>query len=677
METPYIVQQDPWLRPFEAQIAGRKIQADRKEQNLTGGQPLHDFAAGHLYFGLHRTPEGWVFREWAPNATSIHLIGDFSGWKELPSYAMQPVGDGCWEIRLPESRLVHGDLYKLLIRWKGGEGERLPAYANRTVQDERTKQFAAQVWAPEKPYRWHVRNFTRKDQAPLIYEAHVGMATEALRVGTFAEFRDTVVPYVKQAGYNTIQLMAIQEHPYYGSFGYHVSNFFAVSCRFGTPDDLKSLIDTAHENGLAVIMDLVHSHSVKNVLEGLNLFDGTPYQYFHADEGRRNHPAWDSLCFDYGKNQVLHFLLSNCRYWLEEYHFDGFRFDGVTSMLYLHHGLSVDFDEYAKYFDGQEDNDAITYLMLANKLIHQTSPRAITIAEEVSGMPGMATPIDKGGIGFDYRLAMGTPDYWIRIIKETSDENWNVGNIFYELCRKREDEQTIGYVESHDQALVGDKTIIFRLIDKEMYTHMQIGDESLIVDRGIALHKMIRLITLSTAGNGYLAFMGNEFGHPEWIDFPREGNGWSYLYARRQWSLVQNPKLKYRFLAAFDRAMLEKVGARPDTFTSRPVCVHENEAAQVLVYRRGGLLYCFNFNPTQSFSDYMFQVEPGKYKVTLHTDSPDFGGFDRIEDNRIYYTTDDRPGQHMQQHTLHLYLPARCALVLEKIPTPSLFDSED
>ena len=673
---PIIVQRDPWLEPYAAQIAGRMARAEQKQQVLTGGQPLKDFAAGHLFFGLHRTDRGWVFREWAPHATAIHLIGDFSSWKILPKYALHAIGNGCWEIELPEVAMVHGDLYKLLVEWPEGQGERLPSYANRVVQDDQTKLFCAQVWNPREPYVWSLPRFTPTFRHPLIYETHVGMATEALRVGTFNEFRDFLIPYIKEAGYNTIQLMAIQEHPYYGSFGYHVSNFFAVSSRFGTPDDLKALIDTAHENGLAVIMDLVHSHSVKNVNEGLNCFDGTPYQYFHEGD-RRNHPAWDSLCFNYDKPEVLHFLLSNCRYWMEEYHFDGFRFDGVTSMLYLHHGLGVDFTDYSSYFNGSQDDDAATYLILANRLIHEVNPQAVTIAEEVSGMPGIATPIVQGGFGFDYRLAMGVPDYWIKLIKEQRDEDWQVGNIFYELCRKRDDERTIGYVESHDQALVGDKTVIFRLIDKEMYTHMRISDPNLTVDRGIALHKMIRLITLSTAGDGYLCFMGNEFGHPEWIDFPREGNDWSFQYARRQWSLVQNKQLKYKYLADFDRAMLHVVASRDDFFDARPEGLHENQEAHVLCYRRNNLIFVFNFNPSVSYTDYKIHVTPGKYKIVLQTDAPEFGGFGRIDDQRVYYTDSDSPDPKMQQYTLHLYLPARTAMVLESLHIPSLRDLDD
>jgi len=677
MGIPLFIQNDEWLMPFAKQIAQREKLATAKEKELTQGVTLSDFATGYLYFGLHRTASGWIFREWAPNATAIYMIGEFTNWKVNPEYALKRLSKGVWEIELSSNQLRHQQLYRLLICWKDGQGERIPSYANRTVQDEQTKIFSAQVWNPEQPFVWTApvvdgNGNATGSSAPLIYESHVGMATEEHRVGTFTEYRDKIIPYLKQSGYNTIQLMAIQEHPYYGSFGYHVSNFFAVSSRFGTPDEFKSLIDTAHRAGLRVIMDLIHSHSVKNVAEGLNIFDGTPYQYFHADEKRRNHPAWDSLCFNYGKNEVLHFLLSNCKYWLEEYHLDGFRFDGITSMLYTHHGLSRDFTEYAMYFDGSEDRDATTYLMLANKLIHQVKPDAITIAEEMSGMPGIATPIPEGGVGFDYRLAMGTPDYWIKVIKEQTDQNWDVGNIYYELSRKRDDEKTIGYVESHDQALVGDKTVFFRLVDKDIYNKMKVGNKSLVIERGIALHKMIRLITIATSGNGYLCFMGNEFGHPEWIDFPRQGNNWSYQYARRQWKLLSNPELKYRFLAEFDKAMLALI-SKENFFAHPAELIYEDKPGQILTFRRGDLVFIFNFNPDQSYTDFGILTGPGKFHIALNTDAPQFGGFGRIDETFDYFTGSIIPDRPMENNYLKVYIPARCGVVFRKMPTKSIY----
>lgn len=667
MEQLNIIKHDPWLKPFAAAIEGRHNDAVNKERELTAeAGSLDNFANAHNYFGLHRTSRGgWIFREWAPNATAITLIGDFSGWKPMKKFALHRVegSDGVWETRVRPSDIHHGQHYKMLVEWDGGQGERIPAYAQRVVQDPETGLFSAQVWDPENPYVWKVKKFDPDTRPLMIYECHIGMAQDREGVGTYAEFRDNILPRIHRDGYNAIQIMAIQEHPYYGSFGYHVSNFFAASSRFGTPEDLKSLIDRAHEFKIAVIMDIVHSHAVKNEAEGLGRLDGSYNQYFYGD-GRREHPAWDSLLFDYGKNEVLHFLLSNCKYWLEEYHFDGFRFDGVTSMLYYNHGLGQAFGSYDDYYNGGQDTNAITYLTLANKLIHEVNPRAITIAEEMSGMPGLAIPFKDGGIGFDYRMAMGIPDYWIKTLKEKKDEDWKPTSIFWELTNRRADEKTISYVESHDQALVGDKTVIFRLIDKEMYWHMMVGDEDMTVARGMALHKMIRLVTASTINGGYLNFMGNEWGHPEWIDFPREGNGWSYKYARRQWSLVDREDLKYKFLNNFDNAMVSLI-AGVYNFQALPVVkLWEKDDDQVLAYRRGDLVFVFNFSPVRSYTDYGVLTMPGEYEVVLSSDNPDFGGYGNIDETVRHFTEPDPLYTPLGLGWLKLYLPARSAQVL-------------
>lgn len=663
-----IIKHDLWLEPFEEAINGRYRYVLGKKSELTNGgkQSLSDFATGYLYFGLHKTSKGWVFREWAPNATQIYLIGTFSNWKEDQAYAMTRLENGNWEIELPADVLHHGDLYKLIVHWNGGCGERIPAWATRVVQDAQTGIFNAQVWDPQTPYVFKTKNFKPATDPLLIYECHIGMAQQEEKVGTYNEFREKILPRVAKAGYNCIQVMAVQEHPYYGSFGYHVSNFFAASSRFGTPDELKELIDAAHALGIAVIMDIVHSHSVKNEVEGLANFAGDPNQYFYPG-ARREHPAWDSLCFDYGKNEVIHFLLSNCKYWLEEYSFDGFRFDGVTSMLYFSHGLGEAFVNYADYYNGHQDDNAICYLTLANDLIHQVKVNAITIAEDVSGMPGIAAKIEDGGYGFDYRMAMNIPDYWIRTIKDKIDEDWKPSSMFWEVTNRRKNEKTISYAESHDQALVGDKTIIFRLIDADMYWHMQKGDANYVVNRGIALHKMIRLITASTMNGGYLNFMGNEFGHPEWIDFPREGNGWSCKYARRQWDLVDNKNLLYHVMADFDADML-KLLKGVKSFQTTPVQeIWHNDEDQVLAFQRKDLIFVFNFNPKKSFTDYGFLVTPGKYMAVLNTDSPLYGGNGLTDDTVEHFTVADPLYAREKKEWLKIYIPARTAVVLKKM----------
>ncbi len=671
-ETLKIVKDDPWLEPYSPIINARaKSVLNLKDKLTSNYKSLKEFASGHLYYGLHKTNSNWVFREWAPNATEIYLIGDFNNWEQNIDFRLKKVKDGNWELMLPLEKINKGDKFKLFIKWRTGFGERLPSYANRCIQDENTKLFDSVAW-PMDEYKWKHSSPVGKIKNPIIYEAHVGMATEEGKVGSYNEFKTNVLPHIKETGYNTVQLMAIQEHPYYGSFGYHVSNFFAVSSRFGTPEELKELIDEAHRLGLAVIMDIVHSHSVKNENEGLGLFDGKPDLYFHGDE-RREHVAWDSLCFNYSKDHVLHFLLSNCRYWLEEFKFDGFRFDGVTSMLYIDHGLSRDFTSYEFYFDGGQDADAINYLSLANLLIHEINPHAISIAEEMSGMPGLAESVEHGGYGFDYRMAMGTPDYWIKLIKERADDDWDMSEMFHELTSKRVGEKTISYCESHDQALVGDKTIIFRLIDKDMYWHMNNDSKNLIVDRGIALHKMIRLISFATNGGGYLNFMGNEFGHPEWIDFPREGNGWSYHYARRQWSLAKNNDLRYSQLGNFDNAMIhlnENYNFLKDEWSHK---ITDNSADKVIAFSRGGLLFVFNFNPSQAFTDYGIQTPAGKYSIVLCTDSKVFGGFNNIDETTTYLSL--RQGGVSGNDWLKLYLPPRTAVVLKRNETKSVYEA--
>ena len=689
---------DEYLKPYEDAIRGRARRAADRMQELTQGRcSLADWANAHNYYGLHKVKargrgEQWCFREWAPHATSMWLVGDFNGWKIDPGFELFRIeGTDVWERRIPADRIHHGDHYHLEVRWEGGHGERIPAYARYVTQDERTKLFSACVWDPEKAYEWKnrtVRVLADRQPVsapvgedadgtvlPLIYEAHVGMASEEEKVATYAEFRDNMLPRIKRAGYNTVQLMAIMEHPYYGSFGYHVSSFFAASSRFGTPDDLKSLVDTAHGMGLRVIMDIVHSHAVANERDGLSRFDGTDYQYFHSG-AKGWHSAWGSRCFDYGKTDVIHFLLSNCKFWLEEYGFDGYRFDGVTSMLFWNHGLGDAFTNYGMYFNGSVDDDAWVYLNLANRVIHEVKPSAITIAEDVSGIPGCAAPVEDCGIGFDYRMAMGEPDFWFRLAEKVRDDDWSMGRIFWELTDKRAEEKVVSYVESHDQALVGGKTFFFQCVDKEIYWGMRKDQENLVIDRGVALHKMARLATLALNGGAYLNFMGNEFGHPEWIDFPRAENGWDYSHARRQWSLRENPELRFKGLADFDEAMIKSLAGlaglggskQRSVKPSKPIKLVSNEPDKVLAFVRGDLLLVFNFNPTQSFTDYGVLVPPAtKWRHLFDTDEVRFGGQGRIQPGVTHVPSlvfDSNQGELVQQ--IKLYLPSRTAVLLKR-----------
>ena len=616
-----ILKLDPALQPYASDLTLRMDNyARKKAQLLQPGSTLKDFANGYLYYGLHKTRTGWVYREWAPHAEIAAFVGDFNDWN-VNTHRMTRLQGGNWEIRLPRDMLQHGQNVKVRFFVDGRWIERIPAYMNRVVQSWSDGSFSGQVWDPEEPFVWTDSAFFKKCRAamPLIYECHVGMANEEECIGTYREFMEHVLPRVKQDGYNCIQIMAIMEHPYYASFGYQVSNFFAPSSRFGTPEELKALINAAHGMGIAVLLDLIHSHTVKNTAEGLSEFDGTDNLYCVAGD-RGYHSAWDTRLFDYDKNEVLHFLLSNCKYWIEEFHFDGFRFDGVTSMLYHDHGLGENFDSYRKYFSLNTNTAAVTYLQLANELIHSVNPMALTIAEDMSGMPGMCLPVRQGGIGFDYRLNMGVPDFWIHTLRDLRDEQWDIARMWHELTTRRPQEKNIGYCESHDQALVGDKTIMFWLADAEMYWHMSIDDRSPKIARAMDYHKLIRLVSALLSGEGYLNFMGNEFGHPEWIDFPRAGNGNSGKYARRQWSLVDSAELKYQYLLRFDNVMLQVI-------TRYALLLGDTELYRiqdkVLLFRRGDAIAAFNFH---TWAEQTVKLPPETGKLIFCTDETQFGG---------------------------------------------------
>ena len=655
-----IIELDGYLEPFSGAIDARMENYKQTKKGLVGSRGnIVYFANGYKYYGFHMEVDGWVYREWAPAAEDMFLCGDFNNW-DLYSHKMEKLIDGNFEIKLPLDSLKSGDKVQAVVIHGGETLRRVPTYATRVVQDPNTYLWCAEIDDTLDEFPWTDGDF-KPAKTPFIYECHIGMSSEEGRVATYREFRENMLPRVKELGYNTLQIMAIMEHPYYGSFGYQVSNFFAASSRYGTSRELKELINSAHEMGLTVLLDLVHSHAVKNTNEGLNGFDGTEYQFFH-EGGRGEHSAWGTKLFNYGKSEVLHFLLSNLKFWMEVYHFDGFRFDGVPSMLYHAHGLGSAVTNYGMYFGDNTEMEAVAYLQLANELIHKVNKNALTIAEDMPGMPGRARKIRDGGIGFDYRLSMGVPDLWIKTLKEVPDEGWDMAKLWFELTQRRVGEKNIGYAESHDQALVGDKTIMFRLCDAEMYWNMNKGSNNAIIDRGVALHKMIRLLTASLAGEGYLNFMGNEFGHPEWIDFPREGNGWSYHYCRRQWSLVDNPALRYGELREFDRQMVALL-KKGNLIAKENVSLWYDQDNKIIIYSKGGKIFAFNFNPTQSFEGYFVPTGiNGKFKAEFTSDESRFGGFDRVDTN-YKYETQEKDGKV----GFYCYLPARTATVFKKI----------
>ncbi|KAK7227070.1 hypothetical protein V2G26_015073 [Clonostachys chloroleuca] len=630
-----VVKLDPWLEPFSDALRRRFSKTQEWIQTINESEGgIDKFSQGFNHYGFTINDNTIVYREWAPNAEEAYLIGDFNEWNR-GSHPMVKNKFGVFEITLPakdgQPQIPHNSKVKISLTLPGAKELIVSQHGSTSAR---------------------------------VYEAHVGISSPDQKVATYKEFTANMLPRINDLGYNIIQLMAVMEHAYYASFGYQVNNFFAASSRYGTPEDLKELIDTAHSLGIVVLLDIVHSHASKNVLDGLNEFDGTDHQYFHAG-GKGRHDQWDSRLFNYGHHEVMRFLLSNLRFWMDEYQFDGFRFDGVTSMLYVHHGMGFGFSGgYHEYFGSEVDEEAVVYLALANHLIHSLYPESITIAEDVSGMPALCLPVSLGGVGFDYRLAMAVPDMWIKILKEVKDEEWDIGNICFTLTNRRHGEKTIAYAESHDQALVGDKTLMMHLCDAELYTNMSVlSPLTSVIDRGMALHKMIRLLTHSLGGEGYLNFEGNEFGHPEWLDFPREGNGNSFWYARRQLNLTSDNLLRYQFLNNFDRGMNrceEKFGwlHSPQAFVSL-----KHEGDKVIVFERAGLVFIFNFHHASSFTDYRIGIEvPGTYRIVLNSDSKEYGGFNRVDEETRFFTT---PMEwNGRKNWTHVYIPSRTALIL-------------
>ncbi|CAL5219263.1 g1061 [Coccomyxa viridis] len=647
---------------------------------------LTDFAKGYEKLGFRREGNTVVYREWCPAATSAQLIGDFNGWGGTH---MEEDGLGVWKAVLPDDpqgrpAIAHGSRVKIRLQHPDGYFvDRIPAWIKwaTVAAGQMGAKYDGIYWDPpqQERHQWQHERPTGELPSLRVYEAHVGMSSEEPKVASYAEFKDNVLPRIAKLGYNAIQLMAVQEHAYYASFGYHVTNPFAASSRSGNPEMLKALIDEAHRLGLRVLLDVVHSHVSSNADDGLAGYDFGQKEedsYFCSGE-RGYHTQWDSRLFNYKNWEVLRYLLSNLRWWLEEYRFDGFRFDGVTSMLYWHHGINMAFSgNYNEYFSPATNVDAVVYLMLANDLIHQLSPQAITVAEDVSGMPTLCRPVAEGGVGFDYRLGMGTPDLWVKLVKEQRDENWSMSALVSSLCNRRRSERTVGYVESHDQSLVGDQTLAWRLMGAEMYTGMStMQPETPVIARGVSLHKIVRTLTMALGGEGWLGFMGNEFGHPEWIDFPREGNGWSHDYCRRQWSLADAEHLRYKYMNAWDEAM-QRLDEEYGFLSSEHLMVsYSGDKEQVIVAERGPLVFVFNFSPYNDYEGYKIGTpEPGRYKAIASSDDKQYGGQGRIDNTIEHFThPEGTPGMREtnfndRAFSMKVYAPSRTVGIYARMP---------
>ena len=651
-----LMERDPSLNPWAGDIRMHLDRYNERRWRLAGDGSLSEFANGYHYFGFHRTDEGWAFREWLPGADAVWLTGDFNNWQRY-ACPLIPIGNGVWEVRLRgQDALKHGQMVKLIVGRQGASFERVPAYIHRCVKDHIGGALCGEIWMPGQPFQWTDGDFFRfkRPRSPMIYEAHVGMAQEHGRVGSFREFADETLGWVQYAGYNTVLLMAVQEDPDYASMGRRVANFFAPSHRFGTPEDLKYLVNKAHELDISVLMEVCCCWASPNVGEGLSQQDGTDWQYFLTGP-RGWHPKHGTRLFDYGRDDVLHFLLSNLKYWMEEYHFDGFRFDGVTSMLYENHGMSA-FDRPDAYFSMNTNVDARIFLMLANELIHGFNDKAMTIAEEDSGFPGMCLPLEYGGVGFDYRQDEGVQALWAALIRDQRQQDWDMSRLWATLTAGRPGEMRLCSPEPRERSLMA------RMAGEALETGMGKEDKDPEVDRAADMQKAIRLLTCALSGNGFLTFMGNEFGHPDRVDFPRAENRFSGLNARRRWSLVNDWSLKYEWLANFDRAMTFLFNRFAIHCAGDPERLLIDDEKKLIAFSRGGMLFVFNLHPTQDARRVFINAGSGAYRAALTTDEWPFGGRERVSKEAAFRTSDAPGGTGF-----FIDLPCRFGAVFERL----------
>ncbi|KAG8075748.1 hypothetical protein GUJ93_ZPchr0006g43795 [Zizania palustris] len=557
--------------------------------------------------------------------------------------------------------ISHKDKYRLYFNTPDGALERIPAWATYVLPDVRGKQSYAVHWEPppEEIYKWRFERPKVKGSLR-IYECHVGISGSEQKISSFQEFTSNVLPHIKDAGYNAIQLIGIVEHKDYSSVGYKVTNYFAVSSRFGTPEDFKKLVDEAHGLEMVVLLDIVHSYASADELVGLSLFDGSNDCYFHTGK-RGHHKYWGTRMFKYDDVDVLHFLFSNLNWWVTEYHIDGFQFHSLSSMLYTHNGFSTFTGAMEEYCNQYVDKDALIYLILANEMLHELHPDIITIAEDATFYPGLCEPTTQGGLGFDYWVNLSIPEMWLWHLENVPGQEWSMNKIMKVLISKNCN--MLSYVENHNQSISGRKSFAEIILHKEKCSNNSVSDDGIF--RACSLLKIIKLLTFSTSGGAYLNFIGNEFAHPKRIEFPMSGNDYSFGLANRQWELLEKGVHKHIF--NFDKDLMSLDGKERLILRGSPNIHHCDDTSMFISFTRGPFLFVFNFNPDATSGLYSVGVdEAGEYQLILNTDETKYGGRGELKSNQyMKRTSDNRVGGC--RNSLELALPSRSAHVYKLV----------
>ncbi len=594
IEDPYRF--PPMLTPFELHLYGE-------------GTNYESYRTMGAHVCLLEGVDGVRFAVWAPNATVVSVMGDFNGW-DRTRHPMRKRDGGIWEIFLPW--LGVGSVYKYSIVSTSGEIlEKSDPYG---FYAEQTPKTASIVW-PLSGHHWHdqgwmdhrsSRNWIHEPMS--VYEVHLGswLKSEGDYWLTYRELADRLVGYVKKLGYTHIELMPIMEHPFSGSWGYQVSGYFAPTSRFGTPDDFRFFIDACHQAGIGVLLDWVPGHFPKDE-HALGHFDGTAL-YEHADPRKGEHKDWGTLIFNYGRNEVKTFLLSNALYWLKEFHIDGLRVDAVASMLYLDYSREQG-DWVPNQHGGRENLEAIDFLKRFNELVHQV-PGAITVAEESTSWPGVSRPTYLNGLGFTMKWNMGwMHDMFEYFSTDSLYRKYHQKNITFSLLYAFTENFLLPI--SHDEVVYGKGSLIGKMP----------GDE---------WQKFANARAFLTYMYGHpgkkLLFMGSEFGQTSEWNHDKDLDWWLLQYPlhHRMQTMVSELNALYRrepslYEVDDDHRGFEWIDFRD---VEKSVIVFTRYARN----REDFLVFCCNFTPMERVAYQVGLPKAGRYREVFNTDAEMFGG---------------------------------------------------
>jgi 1,4-alpha-glucan branching enzyme len=483
---------------------------------------LHLFAEGRHFrawehLGAHPTPEGCAFADWAPNARDVHVVGDFNDWATGATPLAPRADSGIWEGRVEGART--GQAYKFRILTRAGQWiDKADPFARRTEVPPLTASIIhadAYAWADAA---WMAQRADRNalDAPQSVYEMHTGswarVPDEGNRSLTWRELADRLPDYLLEHGFTHVEFLPVMEHPFYGSWGYQVTGYFAPTARHGPPEDFKLLVDRLHGAGLGVILDWVPSHFPADAF-ALARFDGTPL-YEHPDPRRGHHPDWDSLIFDYGRKEVRSFLISSALHWLADYHADGLRVDAVASMLYLDYSRK-DGEWLPNRHGGRENLEAVDFLQQLNSEAYRQFPDIQTIAEESTAWPGVTRAVSSGGLGFGLKWDMGwMHDMLSYMARDPVHRRYHHSDLTFRQLYAGSENFVLAF--SHDEVVHGKGSLLRRMA-------------------GGRWQKManLRLLfgSMFAQPGKKLLFMGDEFGQPA---------EWNHE-AGLEWQLLESP----------------------------------------------------------------------------------------------------------------------------------------